>query len=495
MEIIKLTFLESPGLNDHYIRSYDTDLKNGMIDDALRHVSGETSYGLTTIGRIASNMVRPMGHAGKAYIDGGWGRQRMRFAMLVEVQGGRYHQTHLYITGYTDDARFAENRDGRFTIDPDMRMYFNSVTEVALMMSQRDGREARRPRVTAHDQILSKRSIDTRDTAALLRPSDLFRRHANADMGEIAARRVGVHDTTRNLVGSFSQNLTLSTRRNNSPTSYLQRSVDTYLRSSEAVDDHDVAGWGSDQDGILDEAASRLKENILSANQFFDKSLGDETNYFRQGYITYGELIRLNPDFDEDDLVGIRPLRDRDRSQYETSSSNRSDTPENMAREILRGAIPAIMLECMYSRVEKLIIDTGAMYEEDRVIPAVAFPFVDGLDTRSTDSLFIDRILQTVVPDISRNGAFQVEAEITCDIDGHIEMYISIDGGPEEFFADAVYADALKSAVLTNSLDNLERISEDILTVCSTFQQDRSRRHPREIFNDRPARGETEVNW
>lgn len=495
MEIVKLTFIETPGMNDHYIRSYDTDLKNGMIDDALRQVSGSKTYGLTTIGRIASNMVRPMGHAGRAHIEGGWGRQRLRFAMLVEIEGGRYHKSHHYLTGYTDEAAFTQNRNGEMTISLDMRMYFNSVTEVSLIMSSRDGLPTHRPRVGAHDQILSKRTFETsRSTPALMRPSDLFRRRVNGDIGELSARRMGVQNTTRNLVGSFSQPLMMSTRRNNSPTSYLQRSVDNYMRSSEAMPD-EPGGYDSNEDDILDETVDRLRENIITSNAFFNEHFGEETNYFRQGYVTYGELLRLCPDFDENELVGVRPLRERDVPKFNISGSNKSDTPENMAREILRGAIPAIMLECMYSRVENVIIDTGAMYEEDRVIPTVAMPFVDGLDTRSTDQLFIDRILTTVVPDISRNGAFQVQADITCDIDGHIEMYISVDGEPEEYYADAVYADALGTSVLSDSLDNLDRISDDILTVCGSFYQDRSRSISRDISVDSDSRQSTQTRF
>src|SRR5690606_10339672 len=128
----------------------------------------------------------------------------------------------------------------------------------------------------------------------------------------------------------------------NSPTSYLQRSISSYMQASEGLSDGGSIGGFDDstnESQILDEVVDRLDENQLGNHRFFNDRLEDETNYFRQGYITYGELLRLSPEVDEDQMVGLRPLNDRDRDQFGASSSNRADTPENMAHEILLGSI------------------------------------------------------------------------------------------------------------------------------------------------------------
>lgn len=483
MEVIKLTFIETPEFNDQHIRSYDTDLKSGMIEDALRRTRTADTFSPITVGRIASNLIRPTGQSGLANIEGGWGRTRLRFAMVVALSDRNYHKEHSYITGYTDFADYSVMEDGNVRFDPDMKMYFNSVSRVSLIAYDNHGTNVMRPKLESHDQVLSRSSMgrNSRDSA-LMRPSDIFRRR-NLDVDDsIMGGLSGTYTETFNRVGAFNSELAFSTRRNNSPTAYLHRSISSYAKSSDDVNaSMGASGYAGDHDEVMAGVIDRVDENRIESDPWFDEKLRSETNALRSGYISYGELLATNPDLDEDRIVGLAALDRNERYRHEAAMNTRSDAPEAIAAQILAGSIPSLMLNAMYSRVENLVIDTHALYEEDRVIPGMAFPFVDGLDTSSTDMYFIDQIEHMVIPDISRNGMFSVTATLTIDIDGVIEGNISVDGGPEEYFCFPVFSDALNANVLSDSFERLDRISSDVMSVSEAFYQDKERRNAREV--------------
>ena len=479
MDILKLTFVETSEFHDQHIRSYDTDLKAGMLDDALAAVSNKHTFSTHTIGSVAANLIRPSGNSGISEISGGWGQQRLRFAMVVALQERNYHKSYNYITGYTDSNDFTIGHDGEVNFDPNMRLYFNSISRVSLLLTEDRGQEFFRPKLESHDQILTRNSLNTRDATAM-RPSDVFRRRG-LDMEDTTLGGMsGTYSEVRNRVGGFPGTLSLSTRRNNSPTAYLHRTIDTYSKVQSA---YDVSDYGTGYDHATDshgevllESVDRLSENILSEDPWVDTTLKSDTNYLRQGYITYRELLRTNPNIADESSIGLKRLEQDRIDEYAHSISSKGDTLEVIAVGILAGSIPSLMLNAKYSRVEDLIIDTYAQYDSDKVIPGIAFPFIDGLDTRDTDESFIDDILQTVVRDISRNGAFAVEVCLTCDIDGVMEGEISIDGGDAEYFCVPVFSDALNSNVLSDSFERLDRISNDVLTISETFHQDKARR-------------------
>lgn len=479
MEVLKLTFIETSQFNDQSIRSYDTDLKKGMLDDALAKISEKHTFSTNTIGTVAANLIRPSGNSGVSNIDGGWGVQRLRFAMVVSTADRNYHKAYNYITGYTDSNDYTISQDGQVLFNPSMRLYFNSISRVSLLLTDDRGTEVYRPKLESHDQILNRNSVNVRDVTAM-RPSDVFRRRG-LDMEDTTLGGLsGTYSEVRNRVGGFPGTLSLSTRQNNSPTAYLHRTIDTYSKVQATRDQHDY-GTGydhaTDSHGeVLLESVDRLSENIISEDPWVDATLKSDTNYLRQGYITYRELLRTNPDLDEDTTVGLNQLNQSRSDEYAHAMSNRGDTMEAIAVGILAGSIPSLMLTAMYSRVEDLIIDTFAQYENEQVIPGIAYPFVDGLDTRNTDDAFIDSIVQTVIRDISRNHSFAVEVCLTCDIDGVMEGEISIDGGDPEYFCVPVFSDALNSNVLSDSFERLDRISNDVLTISETFHQDRVRR-------------------
>ena len=493
MKIIKLTLIESPGFNDGMIKSYDTNLRSGMIEDALARTEGGRRMDSRALSGIAAGMVRPGASGHRSHIENGWQEKRMRYALLVQTQDRQSRIEYKYITGYTDGSDFSVGRDGRVSLNPNTRFYFNSISTVDMFESATHSRGNRYvPRLSSHDQVLSRDTLGREDDKRLLRPVDLFRKREVSD-GILERFGDGDHHYSRinNTIGRFSSKTTLSTRANNSPSSYLSRSLRSYVGEHEnqtgADGYQDSFGSEYDHTEMLMGVTSRLRENAVGEDPFFDTLRDAWGDIESRGYMTYGELLDTDPEFDEDTMVGLQPSKRGEDYRYIDTDDINANTPEAIAANILAQSIPAVMLNAMYSKVNNLIINSAARMGEERVIPSSAYPFVDGLDVISTDGYFIDQIEYTVLPDVTCGGSFDVEALVNCDIDGVTDILISVDGGPEHHYVVPVFADGLLTPVMTLGEDHLDRISEDIISISEAFYLERDRNNPREI-DERDAR-------
>lgn len=488
MEIVRITFVETPEYLDQGIRSYETDLKAGMVEDALERSDRGRNLSPVGLSKIATSLVRPTGRFIKSTIDNGWGCKRIRFAMLVSIQERSYSKEYAYITGHTDHADHSIlTNDVKF--DDDMRLYFNSVTRVNVLESEYRGKSVWQPNVTSHDQVLNRSVFSDQSSTkdkVLMRPNDLYRRRGQStDMKTTMGGRSGGYQShfteTTNLVGAFTGQLSANTRSNNSPSSYLSRSVSAYVRAAQQNSEIDYGRFdGDSHDDVLNDAVDRVDENLLDTDPVFDRMKSD-TNIMRQGYITFGELLAMSPDFDERRQLGFKPLARSRRERRDEASSMRGDNVESIAANILAQSLPTVMLFSMYSLVENMVINTRARPGEDMVIVPIAMPYMDGFSTASTLDYFIDQMEMTVIPDMTQSGRMDINAKVTADIDGDIEIWIRVDGGPEEYFCYPAFADNLMSPVLSNDSGALERVSSDVLSIAEGFFQGRSSSTPRHL--------------
>lgn len=482
MEILRITFIETPDYLDQGIRHYETDLKAGMIDDALDRSDDGRNLSPLGLSRIATNLVRPTGRFIRSNIENGWGTNRIRFAMLVSITSRSYSKEYAYITGYTDHADHSMLTN-RVKFGGDMKLFFNSVTRVNVLESEYRNQSVWQPKLTSHDQVLNKSVFgNSRDRArdkVLLRPTDLYRRCGQGEIDRPSTRsgRMGdYYSETTSLVGAFSGQLSSNTRLNNSPSSYLSRAIGAYVKASAQ---HAEAGYQRDEanhDDVIHDAVDRVDENLLDTDPVFDRMKSD-TNIMRQGYITFGELLDMSPDFDEETQLGFKPLA-RNRRSRDDASSMREDTMESIAANILAQSLPTVMLFSMYSMVENMVINTRVRHGEDMVVVPVAYPYMDGFSTASTYDYFVDQVQETIVPDMTQGGNFDIMAKITADIDGDIDIWIRVDGGREEYFNYPCFADHLMSPVLADDMRTLERVSSDVLKISEEFFQRRQGTNP-----------------
>lgn len=470
MDLLKITMVETPPFLDQVIKPFNTDLKAGMVFDAEHNYRGSTSA--NALSRFATSLVAPTGKWFKSNIAGGWGDNKLRFAGLVCMDDRRHSKEYMYVCGFTDHADYSVKSDGTVRFSPTMKLYFNSVTAVDVQEMEHRGASVWQPKLSTHDQILSK-SVFNRETVkdtALLRPSDLFRRRGEKEASGFQREFPNSVLTT----GKFTSEMVSNNRLNNAPSTYLSRAAGAYIRSAQNQVDLSGSGYDDQTEGeILDDAIDRVDENLIDANPFFDE-LRNVSNIMRTGYITWGELMDMNPDFDEDRQVGIKRLPDK-RDNRDFGATLKGDDPESIAANILVHSLPLIMLYAQYSSIEGMVIDTRARHGEAKVILPYIAPYMPGIDVSATYDYFVDQMEDYVIPDMTKSGMFDVYAKVNASIDGDIEVWISVDGGKEMYVPFPQWGDGLCAPTLTDDLTHLVNVSADILKISSEILKVKNR--------------------
>lgn len=341
MNILKMVMFETNGATEMPAKPYELDLRHGtgdIIEELDELTVGGTNVNSMALSRLASGILVPSTAPRATRIDGGWTERRIMFAMVVEVQGsstGNYSDIR-YITGYTDRSDYSNQR-GRVHFPDDMRLYFNSIVRISLnQVSSRGGRRTL-PTIRDNnlllrrDSIISERGRDRgiRDNRpSLLRPADVLKRASSSHY--IKDMLSTIPDSiSKNTVGKFNLSTQLSKRKNNNSAEHMTTTLKSYMYArSHGEDDATNAGFPISRDGesldiepdyMVSAATSAIAaEDTMGSDPLFDE-MRRFTNILEDGYIEWGELKRMAPDFDEDRDLPFTPWNARERTLTRSS--------------------------------------------------------------------------------------------------------------------------------------------------------------------------------
>lgn len=486
MQLKKLMFVETRGAADAVIRTFDTDIHQSDIDRIVD---------LTDQGKnlTPARMARALGtNAGiitpstefklAGQIDNGYGESRIMFAMVVEVHTSRRSSHYEYIVGFTDKAEHSMI-SGHAKFDPDMRLYFNSITRINMTETVYRGSTVWQPSLKTHDQILNRAAITgsrrrrSEQVPVSLRPSDLFNRKGSESHFGQHLRNAG--SVGNNTTGSFSQQLRASTRENNDPTRFLTRSIDAYSRAQAKSEEGTVNR--ADEDRLMVDASDASPESCLDVDPFLE-SLREYSAIMESGYVTFGELMDNNPDFDQDRHHSFQPYVKREATiDLQGAADWNSDSPECIAATIIAQSLPVIMMKSMYSKVDNLVLTTRTLGDQPRVLAGRCSPFIPDFDPEATLDYFETTVEQLILETISHNGLMEVEVTIDANIDQDIEIWISLDGGEEHYFAHATFADSFSAPTLGSSMATIDTMADNIVKLAHGVRNSRDSRHPNHV--------------
>lgn len=471
MRILHLTFMETSGFHDQEVRTFQTNYSSGLQEDILATTEHGRRVSKATLSKHASRLIAPAGANFKARIDNGWGSGRMRWVAVIEVENRQRSSEYLYVTGYTDHNDVDVQGD-EVLIPNDVRMYINSLTTVSLLDMEYDGSVVQQPKLEQHDQVIHNGTFRSKRDAHHVRPVDIFRHaHMDNDLALVAGMDGSTDDyrnqnfsEVSNRVSSFQTPLSLSSRRNNSSTDYLRRSLESYRN---AATESGGTGFDDNEGETIFGAVDRLTENDLSSQRLVEE-LSLETDFQRNGYVEYGEFMNLDPDFQDED-VRHRSYDPRIDMDCEDSDPTRGDTPAAIAAATLFYSLPQLMLRCNYSRIDDLVINTLVPPQDPRHHLTTPYPLMDDIDVEAELDRFDDEMEYMILPDMTRGNVLDIVATCSVDIDGVIDLEIEVDGEFRKYF-QPVFADGRLPPVLSDKLERTDEISNDILSIAKDLQ-------------------------
>jgi len=501
MRVLKLNFVEVPPMAEQYIRPYDFDMKNSRIDDLARLTDDGTNILPERLAKVSSSLMSPTTQRREKFvsqIDKGWGQARIMFSMVVETSSRPNHQEYEYIVGHTDHDGFAIQSGGRDVIlDNKMRMYFDQITHINLSGGFRRDREIWTPSIKASDLVLNRdtlRGFGHDDLASgaghralTKRPTDLFRREG-ADLN-YSSRNFSLDNksndrsadtNTNNTVGTFTTTLKMSSRDNNSPTSFLHRTLDGFVTAASGL------GLSNDSSpyGLPDERENKLSnlkraygtvdENDPSADRYIEE-LKESTRILNSGYITYGELMEMNPEFVKSAQEDFA-LADKRKSYRHTDTRQwRGDDPETIAAFQIACSLPGMMIKNMYSKIDGLAINSYGHSKLQRITGGITSPYIEGIDTAATWPNFEHQVSEVLIHEVTR-GAMNFEAKIDANVDGYIDIWIRVDGGPESFHSFPAFCAGVVAPTLDTDVKSLSNMSRNVTDISNNLADSRMNR-------------------
>lgn len=527
MKILRMSMFETDGAIPMPIRPYEMDMrsKGTLVEDLVEATDFGRSIDNVRMSKIASGLLVPSTKSIHTQIPNGWDERRIMFAMALQVNENAYMEDIRYITGYTDHNDISA-LDGTVKFANDMRLYFNSIAKIQLSEVAVRGGRGVQPTVKENNLMLLRSSVSMErgtggrrhNKPSLMRPYDVFARAGSNTVVNKLHRNLADSSNINIVTGTFGTETALSARNNNNSANYLSRALSGYMgaRASSNDGSSNSGMMGDDEVNHNSNTSARLQESQIQDDVMFDE-MARFSEVAQQGYITWGELLRMCPEFDEDRELpyvtwasriksASRKYRDADRNNkdyvsgladYKSSASFHESTTESLAALMIAQALPEILISAVYSKLDGLVIDTHPALHEPDIYMGMPHPFFDKVPVSYGARYLEDQLRHVVLPNISRNGALHVQAHINANIDQDIEIWIQIDGGPEEYFIYPAWGEHALPPIMTDDVKDVHQLATSIANVADDLavacESGLMRTMPRgtsggDIFTGRPSR-------
>lgn len=457
MILKKLTLIPTPknGYQPVYQRSYDVHATTediGTLQDILSQKY--MNIGLTdipknvlanTLGDVVGLSKYPQGHSPVAIVNG-WNTQRFKFILEIETELNGQIEVSV-IQGYTSHADVSMSG----LVDPNMILYINSITIMRKHISP-DGRLIVTPAyqynvITDNSGANGRYEFSELDDNfnRLIRPKDIIEEIANDSY--YFGDSVG---TVINTTGNITLDSHTSDRANNSPVSYLAKTINGYL-AGKTLTEHT-----HDQRDVLRAASNQVNEATLPRTSVFVNELFKITHVVQATMFTIGTLELMDPNIGAKTVMlnpnTYHPYQEaRDNMNFldtDITASTLSPSVEVLKATELMFNVNSIMADKLLAEVSFSITnETGQLV----LIPTDGVSFIDGLAVE----VMLDKVAKHIEvfagPSLTDYGNTLITAFVRSSLIGDSTVGISVNGSPLTVFRFPAFADSLFVPVVTDA--------------------------------------------
>lgn len=467
-------FLGQTGTYQNQVRRpLYADVSGDAISDLSQAVQGGSRLNVDSVQNAANKILKPLAEPeGEAQIANTWQERRFRMVLKVMEQEP-FHKNYVQriIYGYTDKCDASYGR----SLDPDMRIYFNSESKIAVEQIPTETGPVTRTRPMGNNQIVGPYQMADQAPGVmgmlggpsnyLLRPSDLYDvRHA-----ETSAQKMQYGMANSDAVITASAQAAngatprLVDRNYSSPARYMERTLKgMYHAVQEAAQDPD-----GDQESLLSAASDHLSPQLMFHSDFFD-ILKQYTGYYQRGYVTWRELLQVFPEANDrtdayiNDLNELRRMSGAGDSEHWNGQGNTT-----VAATLIGQVVPSLMMDS-YLRTVMVTAENGQGLSNYNIHPEphnTTF-IVDGTDGQFQQNQimeFLRRLATDVLDGMTHRNQLPFFLTIHADLVGETVINITLDGdGPVRFVVPS-FSDALFSQQATLD-ENYQRSMADHMT-------------------------------
>lgn len=425
---------------DMFIRGYDMFVERGSVDNLASVIEqGSLRGGVTEIGlaKEAGGVISVNSNIAKqAQIANGWQTQRIRFILIVESMLSGINIVS-YLQGYTEHFETSFSS----LIDPNMRFFINSVTNVKKQMIPGVGMK-----ITPYStfNVIADNSNpsgvsyqrDTVNDIKLVRPIDII---DNID----TIQTYGHDGQVINHNDKFAMNVTTSNRSNNNPLSHLRTTINGY------IDGMQSATMGHSASDVLNNVKDCVFENNIMSVPFI-KALFNVTGVSSPSSFSMNELTKIQPNADS--VVH----RYSSANDVATSDLSRITNTERLSGNSIETVTATTVVQMLTSyMIENFLTDIAInmtnMSGRPVVIPIKSRSIIEGIDETVYMQKVVVNAMHVIMPNISKAGLLEVSVRVEINLFGDANVAVSINGQPEVIFRFPTFADASFSSIITDT--------------------------------------------
>lgn len=464
----KIVFYYSGRHHDHHLHSYGTVANEDTLAGLLEATARGTNLSGGAFGQIAPNLMRPNAQSeGIAIIDGGWGGGRLCFNAVVAVTSDFSSVAqNMLISGYTDRPGVTTAPNGQPIIDPNMRLFFNSVTELQTVNALSNTQQVYEQTLIANTSQLLRPThgvpaLGVASNEFTMRPADLMFVAGSAHMTQMGM--TNVHDFRATL----NDGMKMSARSNQRPAEYLSRTIKQYSAASLGNESTEM-----DIASLTDQAAGNLHDGSISQNKFFAKlsNEGSLGNLATGCSVTYAELCQLDPNTDNVAICPTPQAMMRLDGGYATLEGNQGLNGSDIttvAANTVGQVLPALMAEFKCGRLafratNNIVLGGGNRFD---IVPLNVQGFADQMDMSGYIPPLLTYIENEILNVITHGNQMALNLVVDSELNGSTTVRISLCNGPLESFSNATYADQLFSPVMTTDYRRLTNMAVDIQNI------------------------------
>ncbi len=473
--INKALFIETGTYNDMSLRPYQTNLTDrtlGMFQEATHN--GE-SISAAAISGISNSIITPSANAGeRIQVPGGWSEPRLRFILdITERSSIGGHGTRKILQGYTDYVGVNFNTA---SVDPNMSMFFNSVVTLRETYQDTPFGNNVRSAISESNHLLRGDYNPAanwgnegagRNTNSM-RPEDVF-----ATMGRMDLGLDDVTDT-RSTFAEFP--VKKSKRSNASTANYVADILKGYRGAYDSFSPNESDGMGS----LMQAARGTVAENLMATDPFFELLQRMTSNFVNGGFVSYGELASVIPEFDSQ--VNIMPSSQVAKQSAHGFENHRAGDTEHWNGSTLEttwatglsASVPSLMMDLMLTGI--YFQATNATLNgrvETKILNVMSF--AEGIDLTPYLNNFQMRLETEVLQGLSLGNTIDYQITMRVDIAGETRVTVALHGDPHGVeYSTPSFADGLFVPVITNESQNLDTVAHDLHTLSDNLGTQRT---------------------
>lgn len=468
--LIRKVIIKNAGMyGEQYHRPYEAHLEVGALNALMNRAADVPASSMTPtmIANTAPGLVSvtqaPVS-TNPLYIPGGWAGQRLIFFMDVLATDYTGVSTAYYIQGYTDYAGVSHTGT---SLDPDMVFYINNILAVKSML---DGTNS----LIDSDHVLCRTDPDS-PRQYMARPEDVYKTLViQSAIGEFGATNNGaettVHDVSR-FVGSVPN---LSKRANGIPSRYTADVLQGFIGATMEVDPYEPMS------SIYDVATMHTLENAADNNPILSAISRMRSSRLISGSFTWKDLCKMDPHLGShgDTRVSFVSSGAAMRTTPTAAMSAGWDSAivETKYAASIAQAVPALMLECMLSRVafSSTNVVTGE-YSSSGVYTAImdASGMNGERDVARNCEMFKRRLAMELLRDLSYGNQQKFSVTVTSSTFSETVIQISVDGGPVVDYVSPTFCDSITAPVRMDSMDHLSDMAEKMESLVNYVAENR----------------------